>query len=104
MRLYFLKTFLAVCLVITFLTAIPLPVQAAVVVLKNGDRITGRIVKRENSLRIIRPIPAVQVVSSMALQEPNHEDLCRLYILWGENRGPTVFPTSRCGFGVMLGI
>ena len=22
----------------------------------------------------------------------------------GENRGPTVFPTSRCGFGVMLGI
>jgi len=84
--------------------AIPLPVQAAVVLLKNGDRITGRIVKRENSLRIIRPIPAVQVVSSMALQEPSHEDLCRLYSLWGENRGPTAFPTSRCGFGVMLGI
>jgi putative salt-induced outer membrane protein YdiY len=42
-----LKTFLTVCLLITFLTAIPLSVQAAVVVLKNGDRITGRIVKME---------------------------------------------------------
>ena len=48
MRLYFLTTFLAVCLFITCLTAIPLPVQAAVVVLKNGDRITGRIVKMED--------------------------------------------------------
>ena len=33
------------CLLITLLTAIPLPVQAAVVMLKNGDRITGLIVK-----------------------------------------------------------
>ncbi len=48
MRLLFLKTFLPVCLLITLLTAIPLPVQAAVVVLKNGDRITGRIVKMES--------------------------------------------------------
>jgi len=48
MRQHFLKAFLPVCLLITFLTAIPLPVQAAVVVLKNGDRITGRIVKMED--------------------------------------------------------
>ncbi len=48
MRPRFLKIFLAVCLLITFLTAIPFPVQAAVVVLKNGDRITGRIVKMED--------------------------------------------------------
>ncbi len=47
MHPHFLKIFLAVCLLITCLTAIPLPVQAAVVVLKNGDRITGRIVKME---------------------------------------------------------
>jgi hypothetical protein len=40
-----LKIYLAVCLLITCLTAIPLSVQADVVVLKNGDRITGRIVK-----------------------------------------------------------
>ena len=37
-------------------------------------------------------------------EEPIQEDLCRLYILWGENRGPTAFPTSRCGFGVVLEI
>ena len=48
MYLHFFKTFLPVCLLITLLTAIPLSVQAAVVVLKNGDRITGRIVKMEN--------------------------------------------------------
>jgi len=42
-----LKTFLPVCLLIVVLTAIPLSVHAAVVVLKNGDRITGRIVKME---------------------------------------------------------
>jgi putative salt-induced outer membrane protein YdiY len=48
MRLYFLKTFLAVCLLITFLLTIPFSVEAAVVVLKNGDRITGRIVKMES--------------------------------------------------------
>lgn len=48
MRHHFLKTFLAICLLITCLTAIPLSVQAAVVVLKNGDRITGRIVKMQD--------------------------------------------------------
>ena len=48
MRQHFLKTVLAVCLLITCLTAIPLSGQAAVVVLKNGDRITGRIVKMES--------------------------------------------------------
>jgi putative salt-induced outer membrane protein YdiY len=48
MRPHFLKTVLAVCLFTMCLTAIPLPVQAAVVVLKNGDRITGRIVKMES--------------------------------------------------------
>ena len=45
MRQHFLTIFLPVCLLITFLTAIPLPVHAAVVVLKNGDRISGLIVK-----------------------------------------------------------
>lgn len=48
MRPHFLKTFLVVCLLITSLTAIPLPVQAAVVVLKNGDRITGRVIKMQD--------------------------------------------------------
>jgi len=48
MRLALLKTFLSACLLILFLTAIPLSVYAAVVVLKNGDRITGRIVKMES--------------------------------------------------------
>jgi putative salt-induced outer membrane protein YdiY len=48
MRPHFLKTFLSVCLLITCLTAISLPVQAAVVVLKNGDRITGRVVKMQD--------------------------------------------------------
>jgi len=48
MHPHFLKTFLPVCLLITCLTAIPLSVQAAVVVLKNGDRITGRIVKMQD--------------------------------------------------------
>jgi len=47
MRQHFLKIFFSSCVLITFLTAIPFPVQAAVVVLKNGDRITGRIVKME---------------------------------------------------------
>jgi len=44
MRLHFLKTFLPACLLFTFLMTIPFSVQASVVVLKNGDRITGRIV------------------------------------------------------------
>lgn len=48
MRLLSLKTFFPVYLLITLLTAIPLPVQAAVVVLKNGDRITGRVIKMQD--------------------------------------------------------
>ena len=55
MRQHFLKAFLPVCLLITVLTAIPLPVQAAVVLLKNGDRITGRIVKMEKQRLEIDP-------------------------------------------------
>jgi putative salt-induced outer membrane protein YdiY len=55
MRQYFLKAFLPVCLLITFLMTIPLSVQAAVVVLKNGDRITGRIVKMEKQRLEIDP-------------------------------------------------
>lgn len=56
MRLLSLKTFLPVCLLITFLTAIPLPVQAAVVELKNGDRITGRVIKmKDKRLEIDTP-------------------------------------------------
>lgn len=55
MRLYFLKTFLAVCLLITFLMTVPFSAQAAVVVLKNGDRITGRIVKMEKQRLEIDP-------------------------------------------------
>lgn len=53
MRLHFLKTFLPACLLITFLMTIPFSVQAAIVVLKNGDRITGRIVKMEKQ-RLVR--------------------------------------------------
>ena len=37
---------------------------------------SNRLYSREISLRIIRPIPAVQVVSSVALQEPNQFILC----------------------------
>jgi putative salt-induced outer membrane protein YdiY len=48
MRQHFLTIFLPVCLLIAFLMAIPLPVQAAVVVLKNGDRITGRVIKMQD--------------------------------------------------------
>ncbi|MEI8016447.1 MAG: hypothetical protein WCH20_16630 [Nitrospira sp.] len=55
MRLYFLKPFLAICLLITFLLTIPFSVQAAVVVLKNGDRITGRIVKMQDKRLEIDP-------------------------------------------------
>lgn len=56
-----LKTFLTVCLFIMLLTAIPLPVQAAVVVLKNGDRITGRIVKME-SKRLEIDVPFSDII------------------------------------------
>ena len=53
MRPHFLKTFLPPCLLITSRMTIPFSVQAAVVVLKNGDRITGRIVKMEKQ-RLVR--------------------------------------------------
>jgi len=55
MRLALLKTFLSACLLILFLTAIPLSGHAAVVVLKNGDRITGQIVKMEKERLEIDP-------------------------------------------------
>lgn len=55
MRQHFLKIFFSSCVLITFLTAIPFPVQAAVVVLKNGDRITGRIVKMQDKRLEIDP-------------------------------------------------
>lgn len=61
MHQLFLKTFLPVCLLITLLTAIPLPVQAGVVVLKNGDRITGRIVKME-SKRLEIDVPFSDII------------------------------------------
>jgi Putative salt-induced outer membrane protein len=48
MRPHFLKTFLPVFLLSTILTTMPFSVQAAVVVLKNGDRITGRIIKMQD--------------------------------------------------------
>ena len=44
-----------VCLLVTLLTAIPLPVQAAVVMLKNDDRITGLIIKMGNQRIEIDP-------------------------------------------------
>ena len=46
MRPHFLRTFLPVFLLI--LTTIPISVQADVVVLKSGDRITGRIIKMQD--------------------------------------------------------
>ena len=55
MRRHLLKTFPFLCFLITFLVTIPFPVQAAVVVLKNGDRITGRSSKwRSSASRSIR--------------------------------------------------
>jgi putative salt-induced outer membrane protein YdiY len=61
MRQHFLKTFLSVCLLITFLMTIPFSVQAAVVVLKNGDRITGRIVKMEKQ-RLEIDLPSAGII------------------------------------------
>ena len=55
MQPHFSKAFLSVCLVLTFLMIIPFPVQAAVVVLKNGDRISGRIVKMQDKRLEIDP-------------------------------------------------
>ena len=47
------KSFFALCLFTIFLITIPFAVQAAVVVFKNGDRITGQIVKMEKQ-RLVR--------------------------------------------------
>lgn len=55
MPLHPARTILAFCLFHAFLIAVPFPIQAAVVVLKNGDRITGRIVKMENKRLEIDP-------------------------------------------------
>ena len=55
MRPHFLKTVLPVCLLITFLMTIPFPVQADVVVLRNGDRISGLIVKMQDKKLEIDP-------------------------------------------------
>lgn len=55
MRLHVLNTFFTVCFLTTVLTTIPFPVQAAVVVLKNGDRITGLIVKMQDKKLEIDP-------------------------------------------------
>ena len=76
MRLYFLKTFLPVCLLITLLTAIPFPVQAAVVLLKNGDRITGRVIKMQDKrLEIDTPSAGIikikwEEVQSLTTERP----------------------------------
>lgn len=76
MRLYFLKTFLPVCLLITLLTAIPVPVQAAVVVLKNGDRITGRVIKMQDTrLEIDTPTAGIikikwEEIQSLTTERP----------------------------------
>jgi hypothetical protein len=61
MRLHFLKAFLPPCLLVTFLITIPFLVQAAVVVLKIGDRMTGRIVKMENK-RLEIDIPSAGII------------------------------------------
>ncbi len=61
MRQHVLTTFFTVCCLTTVLTAIPYGVQAAVVVLKNGDRMTGRIVKMEN-MRLEIDLPAAGII------------------------------------------
>ncbi len=55
MRQHFLNTFFTICFLITVFTTIPVSVQAAVVVLKNGDRITGLIVKMQDKKLEIDP-------------------------------------------------
>ena len=76
MRQQFLKTFLVVCLLIACLTAIPLPVQAAVVELKNGDRITGRVIKMQDKrLEIDTPSAGIikikwEEIQSMTSERP----------------------------------
>jgi len=61
MRYSFTNTFFILCLFTAFLLTIPSPVHAAVVVLKNGDRITGRIVKMENK-RLEIDIPSAGII------------------------------------------
>jgi putative salt-induced outer membrane protein YdiY len=76
MRPHFLKTFLSVCLLITVLTTIPFSVQAAVVVLKNGDRITGRVIKMQDKrLEIDTPSAGIikikwEEVQSLTTERP----------------------------------
>jgi putative salt-induced outer membrane protein YdiY len=55
MRHYSARIFFAICLFTAFLMTIPFPVHAAVVVLKNGDRISGRIVKMQDKRLEIDP-------------------------------------------------
>ena len=56
-----LTTFFTVCFLTTVLTAIPFVVQATVVALKNGDRMTGRIVKMENK-RLKIDLPSAGII------------------------------------------
>jgi putative salt-induced outer membrane protein YdiY len=76
MRPHFLSTVLPVCLLITLLTAIPLPVHAAVVVLKNGDRITGRVIKMQDKrLEIDTPTAGIikikwEEIESLTTERP----------------------------------
>jgi hypothetical protein len=61
MRYSFTNTFFILCLFTAFLLTIPSPAHAAVVVLKNGDGITGRIVKMENK-RLEIDIPSAGII------------------------------------------
>ena len=84
MRLLSLKTFLPVCLLITLLTAIPFPVQAAVVVLKNGDRITGRVIKMQDKrLEIDTPSAGIIKIKWEEIQSMTSERFMSIK-LYGE--------------------
>jgi len=61
MRYSFTNSFFILCLFTVFLLTIPSPAQAAVIVLKNGDRITGRIVKMENK-RLEIDLPSAGII------------------------------------------
>jgi putative salt-induced outer membrane protein YdiY len=61
MRQHVLRTFFTVCVLTIVFMAVPFGVQAAVVVLKNGDRMTGRIVKMEN-MRLEIDLPAAGII------------------------------------------
>ena len=52
---YSANTLLVSCLFVFCLLIVPSPVQADVVILKNGDRITGRIIKMENKRLEVDP-------------------------------------------------